>query len=592
MILYLIETDIHGLGSIGCIRMKKCFMGVFIVVLLLATFATLPRVDYVEPNVLFYFQHLTPLYYVCVLAAIVMAVYWRRSYLGMLSVIVLSLLILWTPSIMLVQPWFLDTYPFVAEAVYVVRNGHLGDFHYLSVNPALGLFFGPFLMITGISPLMLIKIYPGFLAIILAVLLYLVAEKMKIGKESLVVAPLLFVSIAWPNELHLCRQSFSLIFYLTSWFLILRLIFKKADRRTFGLLISQIFLLTMSHPASPIFFIANLAGVAILGQVLGRKDFRRKELRLIAYTLLISTFCWTLWNFLLPTGAIRTLTCMMRNLIESLSQRPSEVSGITKIFAEYTSIYGLVIDIRFTLTLTVFIIAILSSFALYRYFSTRKVLLILTGWLVSNMSSSILLLYAGLPFFARPALFTFIAWAPLGALAYKALVAKRKSGLHAKMKSVMRSVFLVAFIVLPLLLMPIIKYGPLPFLYSTSRELASKRFLDLHLGNSGILVYLEYNLPWGYSYILDEHAPAHKTMSLTIGSFYLPGEGLDTSLIDQASLWITYRLVTRDAFYNYTPSMLHAVENVTLVLPETTHDKIYDSGWPEWILVPRSNSTK
>jgi hypothetical protein len=590
--------------------MKKFFMGVFIVALLLATFATLPRVDYVEPNVLFYFQHLTPLYYICVLAAIVMAIYWRRSYLGLLSAIVLSLLILWTPSIMLVQPWFPDTYPFVAEAVYVVRNGHLGDFHYLSINPALGLFFGPFLMITGINPFMLIKIYPGIVAVIFTVLLYLIAKKMKIGKESLVVAPLLFLSIAWPNELHLCRQSFSLAYYLMSWFLLLRLVFQGPDRRIFVLLVTQVVLLTMSHPATPLFFMANLVAIAIIGRVL--REFRPKESSVITQTLLISAVAWIFWNALNPaTGAIRNFIGILENLVASLTENPSEVSGITKIFAQYTPVYELAINIRFGLTLAVFASAmLLSLFTMYQLFLKgfltrirllrkwfmflkmsidRTVLVILTGWITSNLFTSIPLLYAGLPYFARPVLFTLIAWAPLGTLAYGILATKQKSGLTTKTKKAMRCVFLVAFVVLPSLLIPIIKYGPLPFLYPTSKELANKRFLDLHMGNSGVLVYFEYNLPYSCSYILDWHTSTHGPRSLTLESVYSPGKGLDTSLIDQASLWITYRLVTRDAFNIYIPSMLNVVENVTQILPETSHNKVYDSGWPEWVLTPTSN---
>ena len=615
MILYLIEIDIPGLRSIGCIHMKKFFMGVFIVALLLATFATLPRVDYVEPNVLFYFQHLTPLYYVCVLAAIVVAIYWRRSYLGLLSAIVLSLLILWTPSIMLVQPWFPDTYPFVAEAVYVVRNGHLGDFHYLSISPVLGLFFGPFLMITGISPFMLIKIYPGIVAVIFTVLLYLIAKKMKIGKESLIVAPLLFLSIAWPNELHLCRQSLSLIFYLTSWFLLLQLFFQKSDRRIFVLLVSQIFLLVMSHPATSVFFIANLATIAILSLIW--QKFRPKESRVILQTLLISAFLWALWNTFNPaTRAIRNLVDIANNLVTSLMGNPSEVSGVATIFANYTPLYRLVINTRFVLTLVVFTGAfLLSLYAIYLFFSSgflarirfsararkrfvllrtdidQKVFAILTGWIISNMLSSVPLLYAGLPYFARPSLFTFVAWAPLGALGYKILTAKQKSGFYAKMKSVATCVFLVAFIILPALLMPVVKYGPLPFLFPTSRELAGKSFLDLHWSDDGEVIY--FGDPYfanSYSWLV--YGREVSIHSVGIYSIYTPNEGLNPNFVRRSALWITYRPVARDAFWNNVPSFLCVVENVTELLPNTTHNKVYDSGWPEWILTPRSNSTK
>ena len=563
--------------------MRKFFLGVFIVALLLATFATLPRVDYIEPNVLFYLQHLTPLYYVCVFAAIAMAVYYRRDFLGLLSAIVLGLLIIWTPSIMLVQPWFLDTYPFVAEAVYVVRNGHIGDFHVLSINPPLGLTFGPFLMITGISPSMLQKIYPGLFATIFAVLLYITAKKMKIGKESLVLAPLLFISIAWPLELHFSRQSISLIYYLASWLLLLHLI-QRSDRRIFALLVSQIFLLTMSHPATPLFFIANLATIAFLGRIWPK--FRPKEFRVIVQTLLISALAWIAWNLLSPTGTIRTFASIAENLVSSLIESPSEVSGIARIFAKYTPLYGLTINIRFALTLAVFISAILLPFAMYRYLQDRKILVILTGWIISNMFSSVPLLYAGLPYFTKPVLFTFISWAPLGALVHNTLTTKRKSGMRVKIKSVEKWFFIVAFIVIPLLLTPLIKHGPLPILYSTSRELANKSFLDLYRSETELVVYLEFNLPYGYGYILYGH---YEPKALPMWEVYHYGEGVD-SRVDNALVWITERLLVRDAFFVYKPSMLQVVENFTQTLPENMHNKVYDAGWPEWILIPSSRS--
>jgi len=555
-------------------------MGFLIVVLLLVTFATLPRVDYVEPNVLFYLKHLTPFYYVCVFAAVAMTIYYRRDLVGLLSLIVLGLLILWTPSIMLVQPWFLDSYPFAAEAVYVVRNGHLGDFHFLSVSPPLGLTFGSFLMITGISPFILQKIYPGLFATIFVLLLYVTAKKMKIGKESLVVAPLLFISIAWPNEFHLSRQSISLIYYLASWLFLSHLIFQRRDRRILVLLVLQIFILTMSHPATPLFFVTNLVAIAFFGWMWPK--FRLKEFRVVIQTLLISAVTWILWNSLMPTWAIGSLVNMSENLVKSILENPSEISGAARIFQTYTPIYSLVINIRFALTFAVFVSAVLLLFIMYRYPGDSKVLLFLTAWIISNIFSSVPLLYSGLGFFSRPSLFTFISWAPLGALVYN--ISASKSGTHVKIKSVAKRVFLVAFVIVPLIFIPIIKYAPLPFLYPTSRELANKEFLDLHGAGGGKVAYLEFNLPYGYSYIL--HGIGEPAPSLV----HFANEGSDPILASKSTLWITYRLITRDAFWNYTPSMLYIVKNLTLY--QTIYNKVYDSGWPDHILIPRSESPK
>jgi len=72
---------------------------------------------------------------------------------------------------------------------------------------------------------------------------------------------------------------------------------------------------------------------------------------------------------------------------------------------------------------------------------------------------------------------------------------------------------------------------------------------------------------------------------------YLPGVGLDPNVTCSSSFWVTYRLIVRDAFWNYTPSMLDVVRNLTLD-EAGMHNKVYDGGWPESILVLSSNSTR
>jgi hypothetical protein len=508
-----------------------------------------------------------------------MAVYYRRDFLGLLSAVVLGLLILLTPSTMLVHPWFLDTYAFAAEAVYVVRNGHIGTFHHLLENPTLGLTFGPLLMITGIDPFVLQKIYPGFFAIIFTVLLYITAKKIKIDNESLVVAPLLFVSIAWPNELHLCRLSLSLVYYLASCLLLLHLIFQRSDRRIFVLLVLQVLILTMSHPATPLFFIANLATIFFLGRVWPK--FRPKEFRVIIQTLLISAVAWILWNTLMPSVAISSLASLFQNVVKSLTENRYEFFHGATIFQAYSPIYGLVINIRFALTLAIFILMILLLFAMYHYLRDRKVLVVLTGWIMGNMLGTGLLVCFGQGYSAitKPTILNFVSWAPLGALVFSIL--SSKSGIYVKIKRVAKCVFVVALIIVPLLLIPIIKYGSLPLLYPTSKELAHKEFLDLHWAG-GKLIYFEGNLPYGYSYIL------HGVGELEYATYVFDYGGVDSILASGSSLWITYRVVTRDGFFNYNSSMLSLVENLTLY--QSTYNVVYDSGWPESILIPRTRS--
>ncbi len=549
-------------------------MCVLLVAALAATFITLPVIDYVEPSALFYLRHLTPLYYGCLFLAIFMAIYWRRSYVGLFSVIVIALLVLWTPSVMMYNPWFPDTYPFVSEAVYVARNGHLGDIHYLSEYPVLGLVFGPLLIVTGMNSFMLQTIYPALFAIILVVLLYLVAEKMNLDKGSLIFAPLFFVAIAWPNELHLNRQSFSLIYYVASYVFLFHVIFQKQDFRVFSFLSLQVLLMVMAHPATPFFFIFNLAAIIFLGLIWSSRTKKEFKLRGVTLALFISASLWSIWNFIIPHGAIISLASVIDDIFKSLVTE-GRIGGVSTVFADYTPIYKLIINVRLVVTLLAYCFSLISSFIIYKYVKNKSSA-VLAGWSICNIFSTAPILFAGYAL-NRPSLFTFISWAPLGALIVNILTVGRK---HPNLKKMVGGAFVIVLVIIPLLLIPVIKYGPVPFLYPTSDELAQRNFVDSFF-SKGNIVYLEFNFPYYYSYTMLGSSEYNKTIAM-----WDVWDGQKLYIGDSLAFVILDRLLTRDAFYNYEPSMLKLVENLTAPVPYGRYDKVYDSGWPNSVYVP------
>jgi hypothetical protein len=567
--------------------MRKYLVASIVAALVAATFATLPRLDTTEPDVFFYLKNLTPLYYVSVFVTAIVAIKYRRYLLGLFSAALLSLLVLWTPDVMMVQPWFPDSYPFTAEAVYVVRNGHLGNFHYLSINPVVGLVFGPFMAITGITPTTLQKVYTAFLAVILVVFIYLIAKAAKIKREGWVIAPLLYISIAWPNEFHLSRQSFSLVYYLACWFLLLYLIFRKADRRVFALLVLQLILTVMAEPATPVFLMANLLLVLVLALLSHNRQ--AKQLGIIVTALAVLSFSWFLWNLFVSSEGIVSFANMGKTLMSSLVENPSEISGMGRLSVGYTPIYDFVIKIRLILTAVIFCSAIFFLLAAYKRHMEHASWIILTGWTISSISSALLILYNGLAYFDRPALFSFFPWAILGASVFGMLSEKKVSLMQARAraKKVAKYVFLVVFIILPLFLMPVLKYGPLPILYPSSQELAERSFYALYQNQTYHVVYFEYDGAYEISYI---RYGIMEPAGSGVGLIYVPGEGLNTTVAANSILWITSRITMRDAFYIYTPSYPDIVENLSRC--DITYNKVYDGGWSQWILVPTFTSTK
>lgn len=555
--------------------MRKYLSLFFISALFLLTVASLPSVDYVETSVFFYLEHLPVIYYVCIVASVIIAFRDKQELTRLVSVCVLTLLIILTPSIMYTQPWHLDSYPFVAEAVYVARNAHLSTFHYLSESPVLGLTFGAFLLITGIDPLVLLKIYPAILALLLVIFVYVIATKLKIDKKVSIIAPLLFISMMWPDIFHFSRFGFSLLYYFMFLFLLFYSIFKNTDRRILVLLFFPIIPLVMSHPATPLFLMINLVAMAVFG--LASKRLQPREILIIFNTFVAVSVSWLLWNMIGTTpGVFHSLNDIIVNVVNELVQSPSSaVSGFTEVFVGHTQIYGWLLNSRLVLMAFVYISAFLIPLITYTRLKKHKILFILTAWAWSSMSITIPLIFIGLPYFQKPA---FLAIAALGPVAL--LVFKSNSSPWVK-----KIQYLFVIVILAsALLMPLFKYAPLPLEYPSSKELASKSFLDFYGSTSIRFIYFE-DPAYYYSYILYDQ-PELQVDHYGFLGVYIRGEGLNSSIVAESSLWVTSRSLVRDAFWAYYPSIHNIVENVTVTLPETTHNKVYDSGYPECILVP------
>jgi hypothetical protein len=475
---------------------------------------------------------------------------------------------------MMVQPWQLDSYPFVAEAVYVSRIGHLGDIQYLMVNPAQGLTFGPFLSITSMSPILLLKIYPAFLATFFTVFVFLISRKLGIGAKYSVVASLLFTSILWPNVFHYARQGFSLTYYFVSFFLLMWLIFRGYDRRILALLILQILVFNLSHPATPLVFMYNLAAMGIIGWF--SRKIGRNQLRLISQALIVCLIIWLLWNLIGTTpNVIGNIKGMIENISKALSENPLPVSGVTKIFGHQASIYSTVIDIRFLFTFLVYGASFLVPLIALRYVRERKVLLILTGWVWSSASIAIPFIFAGLPYFYKPALFIIVAWSFPVAFVLEA----------SRSKKIGKAFFVivVAFIVSSSLLIPATKYGSLPLEYAPTTELYNKDFLDFHAEKSMGVIYYE-GTAFYHAYLLYNQSEQSGPVYVVFWQEYSRADPNVTVI------WTTYRAIVRDAFFVTSPTMYELVKNNTETYLNFTHNKVYDAGWPEWILVPIPSS--
>jgi hypothetical protein len=63
------------------------------------------------------------------------------------------------------------------------------------------------------------------------------------------------------------------------------------------------------------------------------------------------------------------------------------------------------------------------------------------------------------------------------------------------------------------------------------------------------------------------------------------------SYASTSAIWSTYRLSVRDAFYIYKPSLEQFLNDTVTDFPKKTHNKVYDSGMLDTILLPRPKSS-
>ena len=344
----------------------KYLLTAIVILLFLCTIVTLPRIDYVEPNVFFYLQNLTPFYYVCLFFSLAVALYFKRGPVSLIAAIIFGLLLLWTPSVMIVQLWPMDTFPFLGQILHVTQTGYAST-DVLGETPGLGLFVGTFISLTGLDPFLVAKLYVGFFTVMFVTFLYLTGKELGLEKVPVLV-PLLSVAVMWPNEIHLSRQCFSLIFYVAALFLFLKLM-KKRDRKIVPMLMLTILLLVISHPVSSIFFMTSLGAIIVLGSIL--RKLQAKDYRLMISTIFFTAVSWIVWNaYCLQTSkGLDVLVQLSQSFLTVILKTPTEVSGISKILGGYTPVYSAVINLR--LGLTVFI-GLSASFFRESFIGTLK----------------------------------------------------------------------------------------------------------------------------------------------------------------------------------------------------------------------------
>jgi hypothetical protein len=510
----------------------------------------------------------------------------KKKMLSLAATIMFGFLIIYYPLWLFVQLWFPDIYFYLYESLVLVREAHFGIGGHSAEAPGISLMSGSYLMITNADPIAYAKIYQGMFIIVTALLLYGIASKMNVSNPSL--APLIFFSIVWQDEIQFCRLSFALILYLAFLLLLLRKqedIDKRID--VGNVLMSSIvaFVMVLSHPAAPLFLLLNIMTAILLIKIFVRKSSSYiKELLLKAGIVAVAWFSWNI--SIQRQGAISTLITFGNIVIESMfakSQSQLQTATTKLSSSSYTPAYYNVVLLHLIHWVLIFSLAVLAFFVYHFHHEITS--LTVSGFLLSSQSTAIIFFLGGLDFFSRPSLFTYIAFAPLAAFVIGDLlgmprITLERSRFKKKFQTLLAT-FTMLLIVFSAMIVPVMKYADTPMLYMPTREHYALQFALKNLPSNQSLVSTSYNTPSGFYSLLLQSSGGQKGSLTYTNWVFLIGSN-DTQ---SAAVLALPSVINRDAFLESNQTYRSSMDMLLNYLPND-HSRIYDAGENVSLFVP------
>jgi hypothetical protein len=478
----------------------------------------------------------------------------KPRFLKILSVVLLACLIEVTPAVMLVNPFIPDQYPFLAEAAWVVKNNHIADVHYLQETPGLGLMFSQFMLVTGLGPFEVSKIFP-FFGVLIALLVILVDKEL--GIHGVVSAIFFLAFNFWYQTNFFHRQTYSFVLFLVSVLLILKLF----SRRKIGYPIAYtlVFIaMVISHPGTPAFLAISL-GVTAIGLYLFQKNNR------LLVISLLSSAIFLLYNLYVNSADFqRMIGYVYVAMLEAIgTTMTGGLPPATELLAGYTESFQTILNAR--LLITILYLALASIIAFYFVIlQKRKATLAVISLIHFGFALQLLIfLYGGPLANMRPLFFLVFTCALL-----VPQVLTLKPSFIFKFKRCKKIAKLLGLCTMAsfIIMIPVLRYSGLPYLYTPSQELSAKLFLDTHYTYTEPIYATEANLPYGLSLLTIGELPRGEPTAIL-----RPEESVQLN----RSYLVLYRFITRDGYWKYEITYKEYVKTLLLSLQET-HNLVYN----------------
>jgi len=450
---------------------------------MLAAFTSKP-IDLSKGDMFFYADHLSPLWYITVIIVMVCTLSSSSKFLRFFSLTLLVGLFYGFPAMLLINPRINDQYPFMAEPLYVLLHGHLGNVHETYRSPGLALFFSQLLLTMGLklSTIENIHFLSDFFAlmnpIVITLILMVLSSRLN---SNPTVSILLFLSFSYVYTMDFFhRQTFSIpLFFL--------LIYSIVKKNNLMVIVSSIALVFM-HPGTPLFtWIAMAVSFTFLFPLkrLFRKNrFENNVITVFFYamiTLIVSWFGFhsaTTYSILPPV--VGAFEGFIRDVIEG-----SELLAVEKVAVGTTAEFRQLILIpRIMLMgtyLIIFWLVVLVNFLLIlkRKLPVPVTLTIFTLFHIGFIPQVVPFIYWGI-FNIRALLFVIyssIFISPLHFSLAKQLISEKKVFSQNILRFFRQ--FIIATSIVSIILGPLLTYATVPFLHSSTAEIYAQQFVEL-----------------------------------------------------------------------------------------------------------------
>ncbi|MEM1855278.1 MAG: hypothetical protein QW473_07120 [Desulfurococcaceae archaeon] len=529
------------------------------------TFLLIPVIDVVQlENVwqypFFYASSLPLIYYLAVTYSSLLALFCRNDYGKLVSLLCVAFLVELTPSLMLVNPWLPDQYPYLAEPVYLVRNSHIAPVHYLHEVPGLGLTFSQLMLVTNLGAYMVSKIYPVLTVLMLVLPTFLMSREL-CGNGA--IAPLLFLAInsAQINTFH----RFSLFFMLFS--LALFLVWRRhgEHKSVHPILYIIVFsAATLTYPGYII--IPSLLLLAPIIWLILRKvqaSFLSQRLKqsfpesIPTYSLgLISLIIFFSWGIIVALNSFTDIVELVYNAFMELTspEDPFRIlmprHGFSEAIPTTTFLY--ILRVRMVLTIALQGLGFLSfiSFLLGR---EKRGVLIHVLYLPLLISYLLFLPTSASQYYTvRAVLYTTL----LASLCIAAIW-------HPKQNQILK-IAIIVLMVAGLTLIPITRYASIPYLHPTTQELNAAAFVHQYYVSNQPIYYTEY--PPYIGVIVGKDPGWEFTQCFLISEH---GFNFNTT-----NILMSKRHIVRDGYYLF-PKPVSITFNYVAEVLSLTHNIVY-----------------